>query len=102
MCSISLARLLVVVDITQTLGQQMNWNHSPTTHQLQHFGQVIYPHSKPVSAALNHELPDVQAVFRNSRGTRDQITSIRWIIEKAREFHKNIYFCFIDYAKAFM
>ena len=51
---------------------------------------------------LNHELPDVQAVFRNSRGTRDQITSIRWIVEKAREFHKNIYFCFIDYTKAFV
>ena len=51
---------------------------------------------------LNHELPDVQAVFRNSRGTRDQITSIRWIVKKAREFHKNIYFCFIDYTKAFV
>ena len=50
---------------------------------------------------VNHELPDVQAVFRNSRGTRDQITSIRWIVEKAREFHKNIYFCFIDYTEAF-
>ena len=51
MCSISLARLLVVVDIAQTLGQQMNWNHSPTTHQLQPFGEVIYSLSKPVSAA---------------------------------------------------
>ena len=50
---------------------------------------------------LNHELPDVQAGFRKGRGTRDQIANIRWIIEKAREFHKNIYFCFIDYAKAF-
>ena len=47
------------------------------------------------------ELPDVQAGFRKGRGTRDQIASIRWIIEKAREFQKNIYFCFIDYAKAF-
>ena len=50
---------------------------------------------------LNCELPDVQAGFRNGRGTRDQIANIFWIIEKAREFQKNIYFCFIDYAKAF-
>ena len=50
---------------------------------------------------VNRELPDVQAGFRKSRGTRDQIANIRWIIEKAREFQKNIYFCFLDYAKAF-
>ena len=50
---------------------------------------------------INHELPDVQAGFRKDRGTRDQIANICWIMEKAREFHKNIYFCFIDYAKAF-
>ena len=50
---------------------------------------------------MNLELPDVQARFRKGRGTRDQIVNINWIIEKAREFHKNIYFCFIDYAKAF-
>ena len=50
---------------------------------------------------MNHELPDVQAGFRKGRGTIDQIANIRWIMEKAREFHKNIYFCFIDYAKAF-
>ena len=50
---------------------------------------------------VNHELPDVQAGFRKGRGIRDQIANIRWIIEKAREFQKNIYFCFIDYAKAF-
>ena len=49
---------------------------------------------------MNCELPDVQAVFRNSRGIRDQIANILWIIEKTREFQKNIYFCFIDYAKA--
>ena len=47
-----------------------------------------------------HELPDVQAGFRKGRGTRDQIANIRWIMEKARTFQKNIYFCFIDYAKA--
>ena len=50
---------------------------------------------------MNHELPDVQAGFRKGRGTTDQIANIRWIMEKAREFQKNIYFCFIDYAKAF-
>ena len=50
---------------------------------------------------INHELPDVQAGFRKGRGTRDQIANICWIMEKAREFRKNIYFCFIDYAKAF-
>ena len=50
---------------------------------------------------VNCELPDVQAGFRKGRGTRDQIANIHWIIKKAREFQKNIYFCFIDYAKAF-
>src|SRR5574337_1062367 len=50
---------------------------------------------------VNRELPDVQAGFRKGRGIRDQIANIRWIIEKAREFQKNTYFCFIDYAKAF-
>ena len=50
---------------------------------------------------VNYELPDVQAGFRKGRGTRDQIANICWIIEKAREFQKNIYFCFIDYPKAF-
>ena len=50
---------------------------------------------------MNRELPDVQAVFRKGRGTRDQIANIHWIIEKARGFQKNIYFCFIDYDKVF-
>ena len=50
---------------------------------------------------MNQKLPDVQAGFRKGRGTRDQIAQIRWIMEKAREFQKNMYFCFIDYAKAF-
>ena len=50
---------------------------------------------------MNRELPDVQAGFRKGRGTRDQVANICWIIEKAREFQKDIYFCFIDYAKAF-
>ena len=50
---------------------------------------------------MNHELPDIQAGFRKGRGTKDQIANICWIMEKAREFQKNINFCFIDYAKAF-
>ena len=50
---------------------------------------------------MNHELPDVQVGLRKGRGTKDQIANIRWIMEKAREFQKSIYFCFIDYAKAF-
>ena len=50
---------------------------------------------------VNHELSDVHAGFRKGRGTRDQIANIHWIIEKARDFQKNIYFCFVDYAKAF-
>jgi len=59
------------------------------------------PHSQRLQQYVNRELPDVQAGFRKGRGTRDQIANIRWIMEKAREFQKNIYFCFIDYAKAF-
>ncbi|ELR53589.1 hypothetical protein M91_10569, partial [Bos mutus] len=58
-------------------------------------------HIKVLQQYVNYELPDVQAGFRKGRGTRDQIANIRWIMEKAREFQKNIYFCFIDYAKAF-
>ena len=50
---------------------------------------------------MNHELPDVQASFRKGRGTRDQIANIHWIIKKAREFQKSIYFCFMDYTKVF-
>ena len=50
---------------------------------------------------VNQELPDIQACFRKGKGTRDQITNICWIIKKAKEFQKNIYVCFIDYAKAF-
>ena len=55
----------------------------------------------PSQASAVRELPDAQAGFRKGRGTRDQIVNIRWIIKKAKEFQKNIYFCFIDYAKAF-
>ena len=55
---------------------------------------------RPQPWLFNHELPDVQDGLRKGRGTRDQIANIRWIIKKAREFQKNIYFCIIDYAKA--
>ena len=58
-------------------------------------------HQARLQQSMNCELPDVQAGFRKGRGTRDGIANIRWIIEKVREFQKNIYFCFIDYAKAF-
>ena len=51
---------------------------------------------------VNHEIPDVQAGFRKGRGMRDQIANIHWMIEKAREFQKKIYFCFIDYGKGFL
>ena len=58
-------------------------------------------HQARLQQYVNRELPDVQAGFRKGRGTRDQIANIRWIMEEARECQKNIYFCFIDYAKAF-
>ena len=73
-----------------------------TTALISHASKVML---KILQARLqqykNYELLDLQAGFRKSRGTRDQTANIRWIIEKAREFQKNIYFCFIDYAKAF-
>ena len=76
-------------------------NHD-TTVLISHASEVIL---KILQAGLqqntNEELPDVQAGFRKGRRTRDQIASIHWIMEKAREFQKNIYFCFIDYAEAF-
>ena len=69
---------------------------------ISHAGKVMLKILKArLQQYMNHELPDVQAGFRKGRGTRDQIVNIRWIIKKAREFQKNIYFCFIDYAKAF-
>ena len=75
--------------------------NSSTTALISHTGKVML---KILQARLqqymNRELHDVQAGFRKGRGTRDQIANIRWIIEKAREFQKNIYFCFIDYAKS--
>ena len=58
-------------------------------------------HQARLQEYVNHELPDVQAGFRKGRGTRDQIANTHWNIKKVRKFQKNIYFCFIDYAKAF-
>ena len=76
--------------------------HYCTIALISHTSQVML---KILQARLqeyvNRELSDVQAEFRKGRGTRDQIADIHWIIEKAREFQKNIYFCFIDYAKVF-
>ena len=79
-----------------------NVQTTPTIVLISHASKVIL---KILQARLqqymNWELPDVQAAFRKGRGTRGQLVNIHWIIEKAREFQKNIYFCFTDYAKAF-
>ena len=73
-----------------------------TTALMSHASKVMLKILQPrFQLCLNQELPDVQAGFRKGRETRDQIVSIHWILEKAREFQKNIYFCFIDYPKAF-
>ena len=78
-------------------------NNAQTTAQLHSSHTLVM--LKILQARLqqyvNHELPDAQAGFRKGRGTREQIANIRWIMEKAREFQKNIYFCFSDYVKAF-
>ena len=79
--------------------RMFKWLHncSHLTHQ-QSNAQILQAR---LQQYMNYELPDVQAGFRKGRGTRDQIVNTRWIIQKAREFQKNIYFCFIDYAKHF-
>ena len=83
-------------------GNAKEWSNYRTIALISHARKVML---KILQARLqqymNRELPDVQAGFRKGRGTRDQIANIHWIIEKAREFQKNIYFCFIDYDKAF-
>ena len=72
-----------------------------TTAFISHASKVILKILQArLQQSVHHELPDVQAGFRKVRGTRDQITNLCWIIEKAREFQKSIYFCFIDYAKS--
>ena len=95
---------LTCIQISQESGK-VAWY----AHLSKNFPQFVVIHTKVMFKILqarlqqyvNRELPDVQAGFRKGRGTRDQIANIHWIIEKAREFQKNIYFCFIDYAKAF-
>ena len=83
-------------------GNAKEWSNYHTIVLISHASKVML---KILQARLkqyvNWELPDVQAGFRKGRGTRDQIANIRWIIKKAREFQKSIYFCFIDYAKTF-
>ena len=74
----------------------------PLVSLISHVGKVVLKILQTrLQQYVNRELPDVQAGFRKGRGTRDQIANIHWIIKKAREFHKNIYFCLIDYSKAF-
>ena len=83
-------------------GNAKEWSNYRTIALISHASKVML---KILQARLqqyvNHELPDVQTGFRKGRGTRDQIANICWIMEKARQFQKNTYFCFIDYAKAF-
>ena len=94
-------RSIFVVPIPKKGGTKECANHQ-TIALISHASKVML---KILHARLQHyanqELPDVQAGFRNGRKTKDQITNNHWIIEKAREFQKNIYLCFIDYAKAF-
>ena len=80
-----------------------NAQTTPTIALLSHASKVMLKILQTrLQQYVNHDIPDVQADFRKGRGTRDQIANIRWIIEKAREFQKYIYFCFIDYAKDFV
>ena len=83
-------------------GNAQEWSNYHTIALISHASKVMV---KILQARfqqyVSHEIPDVQAGFRKGRGTRDQLANICWIMEKAREFQKNIYFCFIDYAKAF-
>ena len=83
-------------------GNAKEFSNYPTIALISHASKVRLkiPQAR-LQQCVNHEIPDVQAGFRKGRGTRDQISNICWIIEKPREFQKNIYFCFIDYAKAF-
>ena len=91
----------VFIPITKK-GNAKERSHYCTIALISHAGKVMLNILQAgLQQYLNHEFPDVQAGFRKGRGTRDQIANIRWIMEKAREFQKNIYFSFIDYAKAF-
>ena len=79
--------------------EKVSFHSNPKERQCQRMLKILQARLKQY---MNRELPDVQAGFRKGRGTRDQIANIHWIIDKTREFQKNIYFCFIDYAKAFV
>ena len=93
--------VLVFIPIPKK-GNAKECSNYPTIALISHASKVMLKiHEGRLQLYVNCEFPDVQAGFRKSRGTRDQIANIHWIMEKAREFHKNIYFCFIDYAKAF-
>ena len=90
--------------------EKVSFHSNPKERQCHYYTTALISHTSKVMLKIlqtrlqqyvNHELPDVQAGFRKGRGTGDQIANIRWIIKKAREFQKNIYFCFIDDAKAF-
>ena len=95
---------LVITFLPRSKHLLISWLQSPSAVILEHSSHMLKVMLKILQARLqqyvNHELPDIQAGFRKGRGTRDQIANIHWIIEKAREFQKNIYFSFIDYAKA--
>ena len=83
-------------------GNPKEYSHYCTVALISHASKVILKILQTrLQQYMNRELSDVQADFRKARGTRDQIANIYWVIKKAREFQKNIYFCFIDYAKAF-
>ena len=83
-------------------GNAKNCSNYHTITRISHASKVMLKILQArIQQHVNRELPDVQAGFRKGRGTRDQIANICWIMEKAREFQKNIYFCFIDHAKAF-
>ena len=86
---------------TPKKGNAKECSNYHTTALISHASKVMLIFLKArLQQYVNHELPDVQAGFRKGKGTRHQVANIHWIIEKAREFQKNIYFCFIDYAKA--
>ena len=83
-------------------GNAKEWSNYCTTALISHASKVMLKILQVrLQQYMNHEFPDVQAGFRKGRGTRDQIANMHWIIKKAREFQKNIYFCFIDYTKTF-
>ena len=91
-----------VVILIPKKGNAKEYSNYSTIALISHASKVMLKIIQvKLQQCVNQELPDVQAGFRKGRGTRDQIANIHWITEKAREFQKNIYFCFIDYAKAF-